>query len=75
MPHIIVKLWSGKSEKQKTTLAAEIMQSVMRTLHYGNEAVSVAFEEVEAREWAAKVYVPDIVRNERSLYKKPGYTM
>lgn len=75
MPHVIVKLWPGKSEKQKKQLAEEITQSVMSTLHYGEESVSVAFEEIEAKDWAAKVYRPDIVGNEKSLYKKPGYTM
>jgi 4-oxalocrotonate tautomerase len=75
MPHVIVKLWPGKSEKQKTQLATEITQSVMLTLNYGEESVSVAFEEVEAKEWASKVYRTDIIGNESNLYKKPGYTM
>jgi 4-oxalocrotonate tautomerase len=75
MPHVIVKLWPGKTEKQKTQLANEITQSVMRTLNYGEESVSVAFEDVEAKDWAAKVYRTDIVGNEDKLYKKPGYTM
>jgi 4-oxalocrotonate tautomerase len=75
MPHVIVKLWPGKSEKQKIQLAGEITKSVMRTLDYGEESVSVAFEEVEAKEWASKVYRTDIVGNDSNLYKKPGYTM
>jgi 4-oxalocrotonate tautomerase len=56
-------------------LATEITQSVMRTLNYGEESVSVAFEEVEAKDWASKVYGTDIIGNESNLYKKPGYTM
>jgi len=75
MPYVIVKLWPGKTEKQKTLLAEEITQSVMRTLNYGEESVSVAFEEVEPKDWASKVYHNDIVGNESNLYKKPGYTM
>lgn len=75
MPHIIVKLWPGKSERQKTQLAEEITRSVMETLHYGRESVSVAFEEIAAKDWARKVYRPEIVGNEDRLYKKPGYTM
>lgn len=75
MPHVIVKLWPGKTEKQKTQLADQITRSVMRTLNYGEESVSVAFEEVEAKDWAANVYRTDIVGNEEKLYKKPGYTM
>ena len=56
MPHIIVKLWPGKSEQQKTQLAEEITRSVMQTLHYGPESVSVAFEEIAAKDRASKVY-------------------
>lgn len=75
MPHVIVKLWPGKSEKQKERLAMEITDSVMSVLDYGAESVSVAFEEVEAKDWASKVYRTDIIGNESNLYKKPGYTM
>jgi 4-oxalocrotonate tautomerase len=53
----------------------EITDSVMSTLHYGAESVSVAFEEIEARDWAEKVYQPDIAGNKAKLYKKPGYSM
>jgi 4-oxalocrotonate tautomerase len=75
MPHVIVKLWPGKSEKQKTKLAEEITKSVMEVLNYGEESVSVAMEEVPANDWAEQVYQPDIVNNSKKLYKKPGYQM
>jgi 4-oxalocrotonate tautomerase len=75
MPHVIVKLWPGKSEKQKKRLADEITQSVMRVLDYGDESVSVAMEEIDAKDWASQVYQVDIVGNDSQLYKKPGYTM
>ena len=73
MPHVIVKLWPGKSELQKQRLADAIAKDVMDILRYGEESVSVALEEVDAQEWAAKVYQPDIQRNWDKLYKKPGY--
>jgi len=73
MPHVIVKLWPGKSEQQKRRLAAAIVQDVMNVLHYGEESVSVAIEEVPAREWAETVYKHDILENAEKLYKKPGY--
>ena len=75
MPHVIVKLWPGKSEKQKARLAELITKAVMDVLGYGEESVSVALEEVEAQDWAEKVYKPDIVDRPEQLYKKPGYTM
>ncbi len=47
----------------------------MSTLNYGEESVSVAFEEIAAKDWAEKVYRTDIVGNEEKLYKKPGYAV
>lgn len=75
MPHVIVKAWPGKTEQQKQTLADRITADVMEVLGYGEESVSVAFEEVSPRDWAAKVYRPDIQQGQGTLYKKPGYTM
>jgi 4-oxalocrotonate tautomerase len=75
MPHVIVKLWPGKSEQQKMRLTEEIAKDVMNVLNYGEESVSVAIEEVECQDWAEKVYKPDILDNAEKLYKQPGYTM
>ncbi len=75
MPHIIVKLWPGKSEEQKALLAEKITQDVMTVLHSGPDSISVAFEEVDAADWKEKVYQPDILNGPGELYKKPGYEM
>jgi len=75
MPHIIVKLWPGKTEEQKQQLADRITRDVMDVLHYGEESVSVSLEEVPASDWAQKVYRSDIQGAGRKLYKKPGYSM
>ena len=75
MPHVIVKLWPGKSEAQKHRLAERITQAVMEVLDYGDESVSVAFDEIGAKQWKERVYEPDIVQQSERLYKKPGYTM
>ena len=73
MPHVVVKLWPGKSEKQKIRLAEAIVKDVMTVLHYGEESVSLAIEEVKQKDWKAKVYKPDIQDKWEKLYKKPGY--
>ncbi len=73
MPHVIVKLWPGKSEQQKARLAQAIAKDVMDILHYGEESVSVAMEEVNSQDWKEKVYKPDIQKNWDKLYKQPGY--
>jgi 4-oxalocrotonate tautomerase len=73
MPHVVVKLWPGKSEQQKMQLAEEITKALMTVLQYGEESVSVAIEEVKSDDWAEKVYKPDIQGEWDTLYKKPGY--
>jgi 4-oxalocrotonate tautomerase len=73
MPHVIVKLWPGKTEQQKNRLAEAITKNVMDILHYGEESVSVAMEEVKPQDWVERVYRPDINPNLDKLYKKPGY--
>lgn len=75
MPHVIVKLWPGKSEQQKAQLAERIAQAVMDVLNYGEESVSVAMEEVKSADWSKQVYQPDIKAKWDQLYKKPGYEM
>jgi len=73
-PHVIVKLWPGKSEKQKQELADKITRAVMQTLHYGEESVSVGMEEIAAKEWMSQVCGPDIQSKPDTIYKKPGYS-
>jgi 4-oxalocrotonate tautomerase len=73
MPHVIVKLWPGKSDRQKARLSKAIVHDVMNVLNYGEESVSVAIEEVKPENWVKKVYKPDIQKKWDELYKKPGY--
>lgn len=73
MPHVIVKLYSGRSEQQKQRLAEEMTKAVMTVLNSGEESISVAIEDVKPSDWADKVYKPDILGKPASIYKKPGY--
>ena len=73
MPHVIVKLYPGRSEEQKTKLADEIVRDVVAIAKCEEKSVSVAFEEIDKKDWAKKVYKPDIFKRKESLYKEPGY--
>lgn len=73
MPHVIVKLASGRSEQQKAKLAEDITRIVTAGANVEDASVSVSIEDVEPKDWADKVYVPDIAGKWDSLYKKPGY--
>lgn len=73
MPHVIVKLYAGKSEQQKARIAEEVTKAIMATTGNGEAAVSVSIEDVQPSDWAEAVYRPDILDKPDTLYKKPGY--
>ncbi|HTV03902.1 MAG TPA: tautomerase family protein [Acidobacteriaceae bacterium] len=73
MPHVIVKLWPGKSEQEKNRLAEAITKDVVSIFNCGENVVSVALEEVKPGDWTKAVYKPDIQNKWNTLYKKPGY--
>lgn len=73
MPHVIVKMVSGRTETQKRALAESLTKSVVETLGVGEESVSVAIEDIAKADWTESVYVSDIQAKPDTLYKKPGY--
>jgi 4-oxalocrotonate tautomerase len=66
-------MYPGRSEHQKTQLAEAIVKDVMTIAKVGDDAVSIAIEEVTPSDWTEKVYKPDILNSAGKLYKKPGY--
>jgi 4-oxalocrotonate tautomerase len=75
MPHVIVKLWPGNTAEQKAQLADAIAEDVCAILGKSDKSVSVSFEEIAQKEWAEKVYKPDIVDRPDLLVKQPGYSL
>ncbi len=73
MPHVIVKLWPGKTEQQKMQLTNMIINDVMEAVECSADAISVAIEEIPREQWFEHVYYPDIEGKKENLYKKPGY--
>ena len=73
MPHVIVKLYPGRTEEQKRRLADEIVRDVVDIAKCAEKSVSVAIVEVNPEDWTEKVYKPDILNSARTLYKEPGY--
>ena len=54
MPHVSVKMYPGRSEKEKAELAEAIMQDVMDIIGAGRSSISVAIEEISPQEWKEK---------------------
>lgn len=72
MPHVVVKLWPGRSDEIKTNLAQKIAYDVADGLKVDISDVSIAFEEVDRDDWGEQVYKKEI-RNNKNIYFKPGY--
>jgi 4-oxalocrotonate tautomerase len=73
MPHVVVKLLTGRSEQQKARIAEEITKAAMVGAGCAKQSVSVSIEDIEPGNWVEKVFKPDIISKPTSLYKKPGY--
>ena len=73
MPHVIIKLAQGRSDEQKSKLAAAVTEAVMAGANCLESAISVAIEDVEADRWTEDVYKPDILGHWENIFKKPGY--
>lgn len=73
MPHVIVKLWPGRSEEDKEVLAQKLAQTMTEVMGIPDKNISVSFEEVAKEKWDEEVYQPDIIAKPDLLYKKPGY--
>lgn len=72
MPHVVVKLWPGRTDEVKSSLAQRIANDVAQEFQTDIGNVSVAFEEVTKEDWGEQVYKKEIKDNP-NVYIKPAY--
>lgn len=72
MPHVIIRLWPGRSDEVKSNLAKTIALDIAKGLNVEMGDVSVAFEEVSRNDWGEQVYKKEIKDN-TNVYLKPEY--
>lgn len=73
MPHVALKMISGRSEEKKRMLATELAKTVASVPGCEDESISVAIFDVEAGAWMAEVFTPEIEANRGGLFELPGY--
>jgi len=73
MPHVIIKMYPGRTAEQKKRLVESITDSFIRVANVSDASLSVDIVEIAPEEWPDKVYRHDILDRYDSLYKKPGY--
>jgi 4-oxalocrotonate tautomerase len=74
MPHVIVKLYTGRSAQQKARIAEAVTKAIIASSQNAAASISVSIEDVEPSVWTEKVYKPDIIGKPDTLYKEPGYS-
>ncbi|UIJ45795.1 tautomerase family protein [Sphingomonas cannabina] len=74
MPHVTLKLQSGRSEADKKRLAEALAQAVTASIGSSADSISVSIEDVDPADWP-EVYRREIVGRRELLFKAPGYTM
>ena len=65
MPHIILKMYPGRTDEQKNKLAQAIADSIVKIAKCEEKLVSVAIEEIAPENWAETVYRPDIMEKKK----------
>ncbi|MBE7012028.1 MAG: 4-oxalocrotonate tautomerase [Ruminococcaceae bacterium] len=73
MPHIVVKMYKGRTEEQKSELAKALVETAVKVTGRGAEHFSVAVEDYDPEVWTNEVYDKEIVAKQDTLYVKPGY--
>lgn len=75
MPHVDIKCFPRDlNDDQKSALASEITEVIVRHLKSKERSVSVALTEVPEEEWQ-RVWDSEIAPQMDVLIKKPGYSM
>jgi len=75
MPHVDIKCFPRElNDEQKTALAADITEVLVRHLNSKEGAVSVALNQVQQSDWQ-QVWDTEIAPQMDTLIKKPGYSM
>ncbi len=74
MPHVDIKCFTGRTDRQKKECADKIAQVIAETLGCKTTSVSVAIKDVPQEDWKAEVWDKSIVPDQQYLYKKPEYT-
>lgn len=74
MPHIIIKLWPGKTSEEKSNLVKKFKEDMNETMGIPKSVITVAFDEVKPEDWYDEVHVPLIDGNKTGkMYIPEGY--
>lgn len=71
MPHISVKMYTGRTQEQKQKMAEAIKAAVIDTIGCAGNYISVAVEDFAPDDW--KPVFDKEIRNNPNIFIKPNY--
>ena len=75
MPHVVVKMWPGRTEEQKKACARAVAQAVVDTIDdVTDPLMSVSIMEIPSEEWDGKINKIDRVDKNAVMYIPKGKT-
>lgn len=57
MPHIIVKMYKGRTQEQKKAMTDAISDALINTISCSEDHISVAIEEYDKEKWGEEVFI------------------
>ena len=71
MPHIDVKMLSGRSNEEKVLLAEALLKAIQNTLSINEKWITVSIKDFNSKEWQ-EVFSKEIATN-KDLFIQPKY--
>ena len=71
MPHVTVKLASGRSQQQKEQIAAEVTKAIMATANVGEDAASLSIEDLPKANGLRKSTAPTSSAGQQRSTRNP----
>lgn len=75
MPHIIIKLMTGRDEETKRKMAVKLAETLSKDFDIDKGSISVAVTDIPREEWKESVFDIELNDDNDELYIKPGYKM
>lgn len=72
MPHVIVKMYPGRTREQKEKLAKELEHTLITVLGSKPSSISIGIEDVSPDDWDEKVRKPDVLGKPDTIFKTTG---
>lgn len=73
MPHIVVKMYKGRTEETKMEIANILADAMSEKCGIDRSAISVAIEDIPKENWKEEVYDKELNSDNKNLYIKPNY--